>query len=551
MRRRDWPEACRLWESFLADSGRTAADYVDAAKAFRESTRYEEAERTLRQGEAAFPAADSIAIARAWLANARGDWPSALSQWEGFHARFPGNPWGFVGHIHALRGAGRAGEIDALLPSLAAAAKQRGMAPEAALKLDADVAKACRDWSAVRTLTRSMAATAPSAALFLDMAQACWHLGDRDAADEAATQALSIDPALSEAVVVRAWVATDRGDGEAALSCYRRLAELNPAAVRWPLKVVQLLNRLGYVEEARAELDRVRRRWPNDPMMRVFLLNYGPGAASGSSPVESRANAADGLPGSVEEEELRIVARKAPAAAEWRRPIVVPDGERDVLVAPAPDAETALLVFTGSNDAVSISLPLFDRFLAKLDITAVYLKDFNRLRFLTGIRSLSGDYEGTLGALREMLNGMGIHRICTLGNCDGGFAAIRYGIELGAERIVVFGAPTHSSEDALSRIEQARNFMKNRLAAKVPSAMMDLRPFLESREYSARLDLFYEEEDVRDSLQALHLAGLPGVRLHPQPGISNHRLLRRLALKQPDFSAFLGDLLTARTAANC
>jgi tetratricopeptide (TPR) repeat protein len=544
MERRDWVRACGYWESILPCPGRPAADYVEATKAFREAARYDDAERTFSEGAEAFPESESIAIAGAWLANARCDWPVAASRWEDVQTRFPNNPWGFLGCIHALRGGGCPEKIDSLLPALrAAVATQRGLDPESRLKLEIEIAKARNDWREVQSSAKSMIDSgAHSASMFLALAQACWHLGDRGAADEAAIRAISIDDALSEAFVVRAWVATDRGDGETALSCYRALAELNPGTVRWSLKVIQLLNRSGHVKDALAELERVRRRWPADPMIKVFLQNYGPAAGNGSYPPASTATAADALLGGMEVDELRTIERKAPGPAEWKRSLLVPNGERDVLIAPVRNADTAVLVFTGSNDAVSMPLPLFDRYLAKLNITAIYLKDFKRLRFLTGIESL-GDYQGTLLALRQTLDRMEIKRICTLGNCDGGFAAIRYGIELGAECIVAFGAPTHSSQDSLTKIEQARNFMKHRLAAKVPSAMTDLKPFLESREYKAHLELFYEEEDARDSIQALHLAGLPGIRLHPQAGLSNHYLLRRIALKHEDFSRFLGDLL--------
>jgi hypothetical protein len=115
---------------------------------------------------------------------------------------------------------------------------------------------------------------------------------------------------------------------------------------------------------------------------------------------------------------------------------------------------------------------------------------------------------------------------------------------------VAFGAPTFSSKEGLSKIEQARNFMRNRLDAKVPKDMIDLKPFLEARQHAGQIDLFYEEEDTRDSIQALHLAGLPGVRLHPQPGLSNHYLLRKLALSNEDFAGMLGRLLGVEPAAS-
>jgi len=142
-----------------------------------------------------------------------------------------------------------------------------------------------------------------------------------------------------------------------------------------------------------------------------------------------------------------------------------------------------------------------------------------------------------------MLHRFRVKRLCTLGNCDGGFAAIRYGVELEADRVVTFSPPTHNPKDSLTKIEQARNFMRNRLAAKVPPEMVDLKPFLESRSYHTQFELFYEEQDPRDRNQALRLSGLPGIRLHPQPWLTNHYLLRQFALKNRDFPSLLANLL--------
>lgn len=552
--RRDWLDAYRCWDDVLARSPNHAPAYLGAGTALRETGRYDEAERVLEAGAERFPDNEQIAMARAWLANTRQDWPGALSRWESFRARFPENPWGYLGNINALRGAGRSDQIEELIvaaEAALAAAKQRGLGSVAAFGMEAEIAKARLDWAAVRRSAENVIASeaAPPAHVFLALAQACWHLGEPSAADRAAQQATSIDPTLAEAVVVRAWVATDRGDGETALSCYRKLVELNPGTVRWWLKLVQLLNRLGRVKEALTEVERMRTRWPDDPMVKTFLLNYGPASSGTLNAASAVTFSREDDPDRLQVEELQAIADKAPRPEEWVRPLLVADAEREVLLAQARSTETAVLVFTGSNDSVSMPLPLFDRYLATLEITAVYLKDFKRLRFCSGIQSLSETYDGTVAALREMLRRLGVKRLCTLGNCDGGFAAIRYGAELCADRIVTFGAPTYSPQDSLTKIEQARNFMRKRLAENVPVEMMDLKPFLESHTHRAQIELFYEEEDLRDRSQALHLSGISGVRLHPQPGLSNHRLLRRMASSRQDFLGMLGKLLGVESAA--
>jgi tetratricopeptide (TPR) repeat protein len=547
-RKGDWPQTLEGWNAVLVSYPDHAPAYIGAAHALRELSRLKDAERFLDEGSERFPDNEQIAIARAWLCSAQQDWPAALGRWENFRARFPNNLWGYLGSIGALRNAGKADRVNDLVVtarSILTASRQRGLDPAVALAAEVDLAKATLDWSQVHQAAQEMTEREadPSPKLFLTVAQACWHMGDVDEADRTALRALSIDPGLSDAVVVRAWVATNRGDGETALRCYRRLAELNPGTVRWSLKVIQLLNRSGCLKEALSELEIVRSLWPDDPMVRLFMQNYGPAAAVNRGPESSLRGSAEDVPDGQEGEELHRVFDKSPGPSEWKRSLIVADPHGDVLVGRVTNAKAVALVFTGSNDALSLPLLTFDRYLASLNITAIYLKDFNRLRYLRGIKSLSDNYQGTLAALHDLLNQLRIDRICTLGNCDGGFAAIRYGVELGADRIVTFGAPTFSPKDSLSKIEQARNFMRNRLDANVSGDMMDLRPFLESRPHSSCIELFYEHEDDRDRTQALHIADLPGVRLHPQSGLSNHYLLRKLALMHEDFRGMLGQLL--------
>lgn len=545
--RGDWEQAWQCWNTVLTQFPNHAPAYVGAGHALRQARRYDEAERVLAAGARLFPEDEKIVLAGAWLANTRHDWSTAVDRWEAACARFPENPWCYVGKVHALQGLGRTDQVEAPLAqaqSALVAAKQRGLDARAALRVEFAIARARLDWPSVRECAEKIIAgePKPAAQTFLGMAQASWHLGAQDDADRAARRALASDPTLGEAVLIRAWVATERGDEETALSCYSTLVDLNPGTVRWSLKLVQLLTWVGRVNEAVSELEKIRNRWPNDPMVRMFARNYGPALAGVPGSAEAGNRPTEGDPDRAEWDELESIANRAPDSAQQLRPLVDADPECDVLLAEVQGADTAVLIFTGGNDAVSMPLPIFDRYLAALPITALYLKDFRRLRYLLGVQSLSKDYPGTIAALQAVLKRLQIKRLCTIGNCEGGFAAIRYGVELGADRIVTFGAPTFSPDDDLAKIEQARNFMRNRLAEKVPRDMIDLKPFLESSRHRAQIEFFYEDEDPRDRIHASNISGLPGVHLHPQPGL-NHGMLRRLALSEQDFRGMLAKLL--------
>lgn len=544
-RLKNWQEAARCWDAVTVSDPDDTRAYLGSTDARREMGHFDEAERIIGLAVARFPRNASLAIARAKLANARCDWPEALNRWESLRNAFPDNPWACLGKAQALRAVGQDEPAEQLLvtaESIANAANTLMPSPMSALNLRMEIARARADWRGARKAAQEILenGSVPSAWVLLMLAQACWYLEEYDAADDAALRALAVDPSLKEAVIVRAWVATAQGDSERALACYRVLVSLSPNSVAWALKVVQLLNWLGQVEEALRELKIVTSRWPDDPAVRAFIRFSG---HAGRDP--GRADA----PEHKLEKELGIIVRKAPAAERRLREPVVDDPERDVLLVESARNECAVLLFTGTNDGLSIPLQAFDLYLAALPVTPIYVKDFKRLRYLLGIRSLSDDYEGTLAVLRSMLERLGAHRLCTIGNCEGGFAAIRYGLELGADRIIAFEPPTYSPADSTAKFEQARNFKRSRLAAMVPADMVDLKPFVEERRGNVTLELFYDELNPRDCNHAHRLAGLPGVNLHPQRCVGNRRAMQNLMLAHENFSELLGGLLGVRPAA--
>lgn len=545
--RADWPIAIARWTEVQRAFPDHPFAFLRGAQALRAAGRLNEAEVVLAAALPRFADDEQLAMARAWLANARSDWPLALECWAQLCQRYPDNPSVLVGTVRALHGAGRAQEAGPLLDAAEAmlpAARARGFDLLATQRLTLDIARLRQDWTGLRAKAEELLTEerAPRAEAWLALAQASWHSCDRDAADAAAIRALEIDPGLSEAVLVRIWVAADRGDGPATIDLYRRVAELNPTTVRWSLKLVQLLNWFGRIDEAVAELERLRRLWPNNPSVRAYLRSYGPSGEMRSGVLADAAQA-DAAPVVPEEAELRAIAAKAPPLATRRRSILIDDPRQDVQLMGAAGAKTAVLVFSNDTDTLSMPLALFDRFMASWPVSVVYLKDFNRLRYLGGIGSLGRSYIDTLEALRQIIARLDARRVLTLGACNGGSAAIRYGIELGAERIVSFAAATRLTPEAPTRLRQKQNFMRHRLSAAVPEGLPDLRPFLQARDHLAQVTYFYYAHDPRESADADHIADLPGIQFRPHPGDPAMPLLRRLAVEEADFSGALAGWL--------
>lgn len=542
---RDWHNAVRWWDIVRSQASGYLAAYTGAAYALRKLGRFDDAERLLSGAAERFPDHQQVVIASAWLANARRDWPTAIMRWTSARQRFPENPTIYVGSIAALQEAGRADEAHVLLPAafnVLDRAKQRGLDAIECLRLEMSLAKASLDWLEVRRCAEALIACEPSssAETFLALATACWHLGAVDAAGRAAETAIAADPTLTAAILVAVRVATARGDADEAIKFYRRLTELHPETPRWRMQLVQLFNRTGRIDEALRELSTIAQQWPDDRKVREFIKIFGPGTE-----LSHQLPAASDLKGDAQSDVFQTLEARAPAGAQRRRPVIVPMPDLDMQVAGLAGADTAVLVFTGTIDSVGMPLAIFDHYMAALDVVTVYLKDFTRLSFLSGIRSLSEGYPGTIAVLRKFLTDRGIRRLSTIGNCDGSFAAVRYGVELGAAHIVAVNPTTHFP---LPGIEDMRNFKRRRLVENVASPMLDLKTFLADREFSGRIELFFGAEDARGISHASRLVDVADVRLHPLEGHRQHCAMVRLALKS-DFVETLHAALGLSAAA--
>jgi tetratricopeptide (TPR) repeat protein len=86
------------------------------AAMLREQQRWEEAETILLAAQERFPDECAAFVAQyALIADARGDWPTALERWETYRARFPDEWTGQGGRIRALRNLGRVEEAASLI----------------------------------------------------------------------------------------------------------------------------------------------------------------------------------------------------------------------------------------------------------------------------------------------------------------------------------------------------------------------------------------------------------------------------------------------------
>lgn len=303
--------------------------------------------------------------------------------------------------------------------------------------------------------------------------------------------------------------AEDAGDLDRALGYFRALAEIQPNNRQWPFEAIRVLRKSGREGEALQALRAALRRWPRAlelPEIKAIL------------PEAERTG--DGA--------IRALGEHCPGDAELKRPPISDDGAKDFNIA-LGGRKTAVIVFTGLADRMVMPLPIFDRYLAALDLTAIYLRDKRRIGFFNGVSALSDDYEGTIAVLQSLLQEKGVETVHTLGNSAGGMAALSYGIDLGAKTVLTFSAPL-ALVAGTKEVDFRTAVFADRLLHGVPEERRDFRQRLAAASSPPEAHLYYGSEMPEDTYHATFLRGQPGVRLHPLTGLAGHGALFRLAM---------------------
>ena len=220
------------------------------------------------------------------------------------------------------------------------------------------------------------------------------------------------------------------------------------------------------------------------------------------------------------------------------------DLSKDVQVIARPGAETALILFCGVKHRLGMPLPLIHRWLARLDVSLIYVRDFNGLCYLQGIASLGADLEASVAALRGLLEGLAARRAICLGCSGGGFGATLYALELGGDAISL-GSPSNM-EPAFNQ-HMNHGAVVRELKAAFPDQDLDLRRRIEAAALRPRTLIVYGDRNWNERIHAEHMTGLEGARLYPVTGYKGHATAPEL-IRRGEFVAmlegFIGDEAT-------
>jgi hypothetical protein len=211
------------------------------------------------------------------------------------------------------------------------------------------------------------------------------------------------------------------------------------------------------------------------------------------------------------------------------------DLNENVQVVARPDTDTVMMLFSGWPHLLGLPLCVVHRWLGRLPANLIYLSDVRNLVFQGGVSPLGKDRAATIAALREMIASLGGRRLVCYGDSGGAFAALHYGLELGAEAVLATGARTN-----LANLRRARD--DNSLHPESSDVAIDLRELFRASPRPPRTLLVYAEHNWDDRLHALHLASLSGVTLRKVTKYSRHVVVPEL-MRRGEFQSLLDWLI--------
>lgn len=227
-------------------------------------------------------------------------------------------------------------------------------------------------------------------------------------------------------------------------------------------------------------------------------------------------------------------------------PDFVDDPDRDVQLVRRPGAGTVLMVFTGGVGGFGGPLPLVHEWFRRLDASIVYLRDPLDLFYLAGLPSLGGDLPSAVAGLRAIAGSLSAERILCIGTSAGGYAALRYGLDLAAERVLSLSGPTVIDE-SVGLVEE-RGRLTGRDTLTLDPELLDIAALYRAVERRPLVRLLFGGDNENDRDEAERMAGIDGVERIALPGVSDHGILSAL-VERTGFEAQLAWLTDGVGAA--
>lgn len=201
----------------------------------------------------------------------------------------------------------------------------------------------------------------------------------------------------------------------------------------------------------RARHDRGEAPDPGAANAKLWFLALGELVRQGA--LEAAAGAAGPLRAAFPESgmiaRLALLIETMPPPVSDRGFAAFSDHGEAVQIAARGGSGTIVLAFCGRHGNLGMPLPIAHRWFGMLDASVVYIRDLYGGLYLEGVPTLASDRRGTVAALRELCSSNGTERCLCYGNSTGAYAALLYGLELGAAAVLALNTIAVFPEDRM------------------------------------------------------------------------------------------------------
>ncbi|MCC7275277.1 MAG: hypothetical protein IT561_21595 [Alphaproteobacteria bacterium] len=199
------------------------------------------------------------------------------------------------------------------------------------------------------------------------------------------------------------------------------------------------------------------------------------------------------------------------------------DPALDVQVAARAGARDVVFVFTGGAHRFNAPVGLAHHWFGRLDASVVYLRDFGEMHYLTGIGSLGDGYRAAIGGLGRIAASLNATRVACAGSSSGSYGAMRYALDLGADRVLCLAGPSVLDESLPQLL--ARAARRGGAAEPIDPARLDLAVLYAETARPPRLRILFGADNPLDRREAENMARVPGVELAAMPGVASHGVM--------------------------
>ena len=178
-----------------------------------------------------------------------------------------------------------------------------------------------------------------------------------------------------------------------------------------------------------------------------------------------------------------------------------------------------LVAFGGLQQGLEI--PVFEFFNSISDIPCdkVFLRDFNQAWYHKGVDDELDHSDKVTYYLKKIISENKYDKVCFLGNCMGGYAAILFGSILNVDCVISFVPQSfltkrhrllYADKRVPTQIHEIYTFKEKRME------YFDLKKFLnENQSYKTQLNIYYSPKERLDRKHAERLKNTRNVTLHP------------------------------------